>query len=855
MTIVIIQCRLGSTRLPSKALLPLGNKTCIEWTLSAMKKVSADAYYVATDQYSFAALQSLAQKNGWECFAGSEHNVLERFCSLIEHVQMTHNDKVTWAVRATGDNPFLFYEAAQSLLEETLLLTAQGQSIDYTTYVSLPHGSGIEILNAQSLLQAQKLTSNPYDTEHVGPALYNHTDRWNCRFIPSPAQWSFPQYRTTIDTYSDYRRALRIVQVLQHTHTSADKEIRTLSYDQILYALQHPSVSHPVLCVPQTDAGFGTGHARRMLNLASKLGADLFIPEKSSLPVKNLITTALEKDQISSFQILQSADYFQEKKAYDLIVTDYFRLNEELLQKLKKFGPVISIDEGIRHDVEIDFLIEIIPSLHDKKCNLKDILLLDLPRREVPRNKNGELNVLICIGGEDPAQLSFKAALSCAQALHSNAQPFNMTVINNTSQVMEKKLQENFPKLVGKVSFVPPIPNLSFILQNYDLIISHYGLTAFEAVSLDIPLILLGTTKLHTALAKKYGFYHITPHKMHEKSFQHALKNINQLKTAHSAFKPLYEYSNNLKKSNSLSSLIQTLSKGTVHYCPLCIEQNSCDKVIGRTENKTVRRCRRCGMLYPSWICGEALNYDASYFFEEYKKQYGKTYLEDFEQIKSAGIRRLSHIKSVHNTLKKRVPDVKVLDVGCAYGPFLQAAKESGFLSFGTDISTDAANYVKKNLGIPSCVSAYPEIDIYREFNVHKFDVVSMWFVIEHFQNLDAVLKKTWDILNDGGVFAFSTPNGSGVSRTFWPIQFFTQSPLDHFTIWELRKCRKILNMYGFRVKKIVCTGHHAERFPFIKRFNLHKGSILFSLCTVISMILSLGDTFEVYCIKSSNKL
>ena len=50
MTILVVQCRLSSTRLPGKALLPLGNSTVLDWTLAAMKKVPADEYYLATTE-------------------------------------------------------------------------------------------------------------------------------------------------------------------------------------------------------------------------------------------------------------------------------------------------------------------------------------------------------------------------------------------------------------------------------------------------------------------------------------------------------------------------------------------------------------------------------------------------------------------------------------------------------------------------------------------------------------------------------------------------------------------------------------------------------------------------------------
>ena len=41
-TVLIVQCRLSSTRLPGKALLPLGGKTVLEWVLASMKKVKAE---------------------------------------------------------------------------------------------------------------------------------------------------------------------------------------------------------------------------------------------------------------------------------------------------------------------------------------------------------------------------------------------------------------------------------------------------------------------------------------------------------------------------------------------------------------------------------------------------------------------------------------------------------------------------------------------------------------------------------------------------------------------------------------------------------------------------------------------
>ncbi|MBQ9908424.1 MAG: acylneuraminate cytidylyltransferase, partial [Treponema sp.] len=112
MTIIAVQCRLSSTRLPGKALKILGGKTVLDWSLAAMKKVKADDYYVATDEASFDELKPVCERNGFKIFKGPLEDVLERYCNLIKE---SGADVV---LRATADNPFLFYEAAQFLADE-----------------------------------------------------------------------------------------------------------------------------------------------------------------------------------------------------------------------------------------------------------------------------------------------------------------------------------------------------------------------------------------------------------------------------------------------------------------------------------------------------------------------------------------------------------------------------------------------------------------------------------------------------------------------------------------------------------------------------------------------------------------
>ena len=158
--------------------------------------------------------------------------------------------------------------------------------------------------------------------------------------------------------------------------------------------------------------------------------------------------------------------------------------------------------------------------------------------------------------------------------------------------------------------------------------------------------------------------------------------------------------------------------------------------------------------------------------------------------------------------------------------------------------------YVQNKLKLPAVTSAFPEIDTAEEFGIAQFDIVTMWYVIEHFKDLGSVLRKVASLVKKGGIFAFSTPSGEGISAKSDKDHFFQISPTDHYTIWEPGRADAILRPFGFKVEKIVSTGHHPERFPQIKKSRAKPGSLKWKLTDALSRAKKLGDTVEIYCKK-----
>jgi len=238
----------------------------------------------------------------------------------------------------------------------------------------------------------------------------------------------------------------------------------------------------------------------------------------------------------------------------------------------------------------------------------------------------------------------------------------------------------------------------------------------------------------------------------------------------------------------------------------------------------------------------ETVEYGHDYFFSAYAKQYGKTYLEDFEAIKRTGNGRIHEI-SRHVAARKKI---RLLDIGCAYGPFLQAAAENGWEVTGIDISREATGYVSETLGLNAyCMDVREpeELD-----NLGTFDAVTMWFVIEHFEELDIVLKRVQALLRPGGVFAFSTPNGSGISARRDEREFYRRSPSDHYSVLSPKTATALLRTRGFETKSVRVTGHHPERFrlPMNVSVGTEEG-VFYRLIRAYSRLRRLGDTFELY--------
>ena len=200
MTALFLQCRLDSSRLPRKALKPLGGIPLIERVMEALLPVHAAPRVLLTTEDSADELAPLAQKQGFELFTGPKEDVLARFLMAAAFYGA---DQI---IRATGDNPFVSALLANRLLEDHLRKKA-----DYSGFVGMPLGTGVEILRTEALIRAAKETDEAFDHEHVAPYLYNHPDRFVINRPDISGKYGFGQEKISVDTAEDLALAEKIL--------------------------------------------------------------------------------------------------------------------------------------------------------------------------------------------------------------------------------------------------------------------------------------------------------------------------------------------------------------------------------------------------------------------------------------------------------------------------------------------------------------------------------------------------------------------------------------------------------------------------------------------------------------------
>ncbi len=207
---IIVQARMGSTRLPGKILKPFyGGKTLLETLLENLEKVEGTKVIVATSMNeNNDQLEAFLHKKGKLVFRGSENDVLDRFIKAAEA------NNVDGIVRICSDNPFMDWHGVTLLVEKAKTSDADyiGFRINGKPSILTHFGFWGEFVRLTALKRVAETTAKGTPAhEHVTYHLYTHPNEYKCEWISGPDFLEGrDDIRLTIDTPDDLVNALKV---------------------------------------------------------------------------------------------------------------------------------------------------------------------------------------------------------------------------------------------------------------------------------------------------------------------------------------------------------------------------------------------------------------------------------------------------------------------------------------------------------------------------------------------------------------------------------------------------------------------------------------------------------------------
>lgn len=220
-TLCIIQARMGSTRLPGKALKKLSNLMVIEWVLKRVKKSkNINKIILATTKLKEdLKLIKIAKKNKISYFRGSNKDVLKRFFNAAQK----YNPK--YVVRVCADNPFI-----DPRMLDKLVQSFKPKNFDYAfnhqsklkNYCA--DGFGAEIFSFDLLKRLNILIANPSLREHVTLYIWRNQKKFKIQSVYPSKKLLFPNLKFDINTEKDFQRLKKFIQQKKiRLNSSAEK--------------------------------------------------------------------------------------------------------------------------------------------------------------------------------------------------------------------------------------------------------------------------------------------------------------------------------------------------------------------------------------------------------------------------------------------------------------------------------------------------------------------------------------------------------------------------------------------------------------------------------------------------------
>jgi 2-polyprenyl-3-methyl-5-hydroxy-6-metoxy-1,4-benzoquinol methylase len=225
--------------------------------------------------------------------------------------------------------------------------------------------------------------------------------------------------------------------------------------------------------------------------------------------------------------------------------------------------------------------------------------------------------------------------------------------------------------------------------------------------------------------------------------------------------------------------------------CPVCGTTSSIPIYAG------LSKCRSCTHVWADlaldWEALRAI-YHRSYFFgEEYSN-----YLLDRRTIERNFAARLRVLRRFMTPVHGRL-----LEVGCAYGLFLNTARDLFASVEGIDISEDAVAHARSEFSVRATAGDFLRADL----SASHYDVVCMWDTIEHLAEPRAYLERAASLMPPGSILAFTTGDIGSLTARVQRDRWRLIHPPSHLQYFTRASATQLVERCGYRVRHLEHCG------------------------------------------------
>ena len=135
-----------------------------------------------------------------------------------------------------------------------------------------------------------------------------------------------------------------------------------------------------------------------------------------------------------------------------------------------------------------------------------------------------------------------------------------------------------------------------------------------------------------------------------------------------------------------------------------------------------------------------------------------------------------------------------ILDVGAGTGDFLQTCKNNSWKVFGTEPNLGA-----RNLALQKGITLHENLS---DLSNQKFDVITLWHVLEHVDNLFEVIEQLNKLLHENGRLVIAVPNHKSYDANYYKEFWAAYDVPRHLWHFSQNSISKLFSKFNFKVEK-----------------------------------------------------